>query len=137
MSDDDDGEDPTVSMNDAMPIDYKVSPILPTAEQLTFRNEHASELVGKTILFNWAGVGWCKGTIHSTNSDGRKKINGKAANFLVTYEVDWQYGYPQPQAREPHGEPHNERVPLLEAFLLFPFRVRGHAIDALLHISPS
>ena len=75
-------------MNDAMPIDYKVSPILPTAEQLTFRNKHASELVGKTILFNWAGVGWCKGTIHSTNIDGRKKINGKAANFLVTYEVD-------------------------------------------------
>ena len=46
-------------------------------------------LVGRTILFNWAVVGWCEGLLRSTNTDGRLKTKGGAhINFFIYYTID-------------------------------------------------
>ena len=45
-------------------------------------------LNGRSILFKWAVVGWCIGTL-TANSDGRrKKVDGNCPNLWVDYEVD-------------------------------------------------
>ena len=61
----------------------------PTPEQLVFKSAAGAELVGKFILFNWAGVGWCHGEITRVNTDGRRTVEkGTPANFFVFYEID-------------------------------------------------
>ena len=45
--------------------------------------------MGKYILFNWPGAGWCAGEITRPNTDGRRTVEkGKPANFFVYYEFD-------------------------------------------------
>ena len=45
-------------------------------------------LDNRYILFHWAVVGWCVGTL-TANTDGRrKKVDGKCPNFWAYYEVD-------------------------------------------------
>jgi hypothetical protein len=44
--------------------------------------------VGKRILYNWAGVGWCLGIIEIRNEDRRFKLGADYVNFWVYYEVD-------------------------------------------------
>ena len=47
------------------------------------------QLVGKSILFNWASAGWCLGEITRANTDGRRIVEkGIPANFFVYYEID-------------------------------------------------
>ena len=61
----------------------------PSDAQLQFKSAAAAELVGRSILFNWAAAGWCLGEITRTNTDGRRTIEkGVPANFFVYYEID-------------------------------------------------
>ena len=47
-------------------------------------------LVGKAICFSWTAVGWCLGIVvrHNTETDRRRKINGKVINHVMHYEID-------------------------------------------------
>ena len=45
-------------------------------------------MVGRSLLFNWAVVGWCVGVVESANGDRRKKMDGEVVNFYVHYEID-------------------------------------------------
>ena len=72
----------------ALPKGWRVPEEKPTAEQLTFENERGDALVGKRILYNWAGVGWCLGIIEIRNEDRRFKLGADYVNFWVYYEVD-------------------------------------------------
>ena len=84
----DDGTAELMELNKAMPLGYKVASNRPSLEQLTFRNEHAGELLDKLILFNWCAIGWTLGKITSINKDARKKVKGAHVNFNVYYEID-------------------------------------------------
>ena len=46
--------------------------------------------MGKAICFSWTAVGWCLGIVvrHNTETDRRRKINGKVINHVVHYEID-------------------------------------------------
>ena len=61
----------------------------PDEAVLVYKSDRAKELLNKSILFNWAGVGWCAGNIIRVNTDGRAKIKvgGKltVANFYAFY----------------------------------------------------
>ena len=48
----------------------------------------ANDIQGRSLLFNWAVVGWCVGVIEGANGDGRRKMGGEVINFFVHYEVD-------------------------------------------------
>ena len=51
-------------------------------------NTKRKPLNGRTILFNWAVVGWCEGKL-TANVDGRrKKVDGVTTNFWAYYAVD-------------------------------------------------
>jgi hypothetical protein len=63
----------------------------PSAAALAFCKEavaDADALVGRSILFHWAGIGWHVGTITRRNYDGRRKRGGTISNFYVHYQVD-------------------------------------------------
>jgi hypothetical protein len=51
-------------------------------------SQAADALVGRKLLYNWTAVGWCVGSITRRNKDGRRKVDGKIANFYVHYEID-------------------------------------------------
>ena len=70
-----------------MPEAGVISPA-PSEEELEFKNPAGLRLMGRTIYFNWAAIGWCAGDIMATNTDGRKKVKGDAANFVAWYKVD-------------------------------------------------
>ena len=61
-----------------------------TVESLQQSGDSTDELVGRTLLFNWAVVGWCVGTITRRNKDARRRLEGQPYNFLVHYEIDNQ-----------------------------------------------
>ena len=88
-SDDEDSEDRLTSIEDATPTGFKVKELPPEAEQLVYKGERAQEMVGKSILFNWRGVGWCDGVITLCNVDGRVKMKVgdvmKTVNFFAHY----------------------------------------------------
>ena len=60
----------------------------PTADELEFNNDAGDALVGKHLLFNWEGVGWCEGVIEERNTSKREKIGKDHVNFWVHYAVD-------------------------------------------------
>ena len=66
---------------------YRVAP-MPTPEQLEFGNAAGDALVGRQVLYNWEGVGWCTGVIESRNKSAAKRVGGQPVNFLVYYDVD-------------------------------------------------
>jgi hypothetical protein len=45
-------------------------------------------VVGRTIMFNWSGVGWCDGVVSRCNTDRRCKLDGAVINYYVSYEMD-------------------------------------------------
>ena len=47
-----------------------------------------ASLVGKTIMFNHDGVGWCQGVVMEENDDEDELDDEDIANFIVYYEVD-------------------------------------------------
>lgn len=95
-SDEEDSDDELTPLQAVMPEGFEVAGI-PTPEQLAFRSEYSESLVGLDVATNWAGVGWIAGTITMANHDGRKKINGVAANFIVHYsdETDGTHAFAQ------------------------------------------
>ena len=66
---------------------YRVAP-MPTPEQLEFGNAAGDALVGRQVLYNWEGVGWCTGVVESRNKSAAKRVGGQPVNFLVCYDVD-------------------------------------------------
>ena len=89
-SDEEQDKDDTIiliTLAAVLPKDYTIAPT-PSTEQVTFRNEHAGELVDKKIIFNWAGYGWSVGTITGANTDKRKKYKGEIVNFFAYYSDD-------------------------------------------------
>ena len=66
---------------------YRVAP-MPTPEQLEFGNAAGDALVGRQVLYNWEGVGWCTGVVESRNKSAAKRVGGQPVNFLVYYDVD-------------------------------------------------
>jgi hypothetical protein len=87
--DDGDDDDLLVTLRAVVPDGFKVASA-PPAEQLVFKSAQAQQLVGRSLLFNWAAVGWCKGEITSPNTDGRVKMKigneMKTVNFRAEYE---------------------------------------------------
>jgi len=74
-----------------VPEGYALATTPPTASQLAFNNEAGDQLVGKHIMFNWEGVGWCEGVIDSRNKDASNLMDletGDIVNFVVYYEID-------------------------------------------------
>ena len=63
-----------------------------TVESLQQSGDSTDELVGRTLLFIWAVVGWCVGTmtIARRNKEARCRLEGQPYNFLVHYEIDDQ-----------------------------------------------
>ena len=51
----------------------------PEAELLEYKSAAGAALVGRSLIFNWVGVGWCAGTIESAEKDGRHKSKARVA----------------------------------------------------------
>ena len=105
-SDDEDADDSLISAEMAMPDGFKLSEIMPQAEQLLYKGARAKELIGKSILFNWRGVGWVDGNIVRCNTDGRVKMKVGEVTTLVNFFV---YYTDQTEARhcltvDTHGD---------------------------------
>ena len=63
----------------------------PSVSALAFSKEAATDadaLVGRSILFHWAGIGWHVGTITRRNFDARRKRGGAVSNYYIHYQVD-------------------------------------------------
>ena len=72
-----------------IPAGFRIAETPPTAQQLEFKSEASTQLVGKTILYKWPAAGWCVGEISRANTDGRRIMEkGVPANFFVYYEID-------------------------------------------------
>ena len=71
-----------------MPEGYTEAKQPPSEAELEFGNEAGDGLVGRHILFNWAGVGWCEGVIDKRNTLKGQKIGKDFVNFWVHYEID-------------------------------------------------
>ena len=56
--------------------------------QLEFKNEAGDALIGKRIMFNWQGVGWCEGKVECRNTREKEKIGKDHVNFWIHYECD-------------------------------------------------
>ena len=46
------------------------------------------QLVGRSVLYHWAGVGWCSGVVEKANGDKSKTVDGAVVNFEIYYDVD-------------------------------------------------
>ena len=61
-------------------------------EALTPKTAEQQQLVGRSLLYYWAAVGWCVGVVTEANTDGRRKIKIEdkmvVCNFFVHYEID-------------------------------------------------
>ena len=66
------------------------TPELAPTDVLPFEPLHPTgqSLVGRTILYNWPNVGWCRGIITEWNSDKHLKVNRRVANFKIHYACD-------------------------------------------------
>lgn len=69
-----------------IPAGYKIADA-PSQVALDFGSEEGKGLVGKHILFNWRGVGWCEGVITVQNSQKRQRIGTDVINFYVHYQA--------------------------------------------------
>ena len=52
------------------------------------RNPEGKKLVGRSVLYHWADVGWCSGVIEKANGDKSKTVDGDMVNFEIYYEMD-------------------------------------------------
>ena len=92
-SDSDCGDLPT--FESVLPPGAKIaSP--PSDEQLEFKNTAAIALKGRSILYNWCGLGWWHGSVTRPNGDKGKfvKIDGVRMNatFIIAYAGDQTQG---------------------------------------------
>jgi len=91
FTDDDDEEEedgePAELLPWAVPEGFAVSP-KPTDEMLVAGSNEGKKLVGRSVLYHWADVGWCSGVIEKANGDKSKTVDGDMVNFLVYYEMD-------------------------------------------------
>ena len=72
-----------------VPAPYVAIQSAPPEEQLEFRAEQGDNLVGAVIFYKRPMPdGWGLGTIERQNLDGRVKVNGAPANFIVEYGQD-------------------------------------------------
>lgn len=91
LDDEDDTDDADSLAPFTAPQGWRLVSTPPSACALEFArgdSAPADELVGRTLLFNWAAVGWCVGTITRRNKDSRRKLEGQPYNFFVHYEID-------------------------------------------------
>ena len=88
-SDDEDPADELVSLETAIPAGFKVAELPNGSDMdlLVYKGERAEELVGRTIIFNWRGVGWVDGKITRPNTDGRVKLKVGDVQTVVNYFV--------------------------------------------------
>ena len=75
-----------------VPDGFTVQEEAPTAEQLAFDMKKGDEvagqaLVGRRLMYNWEGVGWCEGVIEARNTDKRFQMGGEPVTFWVYYEL--------------------------------------------------
>jgi len=71
----------------AVPDGFAVS-TKPEEAQLEPRNPEGKKLVGRSVLYHWADVGWCSGVIEKANGDKSKTVDGDMVNFEIYYEMD-------------------------------------------------
>ena len=71
----------------AVPDGFAVS-AKPDEAQLEPRNPEGKKLVGRSVLYHWADVGWCSGVIEKANGDKSKTVDGDMVNFEIYYEMD-------------------------------------------------
>ena len=45
-------------------------------------------LVGRSVLYHWADVGWCSGVVERANGDKSKTVDGAVVNIEIYYDVD-------------------------------------------------
>ena len=80
--DDLDDDDPESDEEDAppaprtAPVGFRIVPpsMMPSQAMLEPKAPEQQQLVGRTILYNWAGVGWCAGVVQELNADRRKTM---------------------------------------------------------------
>jgi len=46
------------------------------------------QLIGRSVLYHWADIGWCSGVIEKANGDRSKTVDGDMVNFEIYYDVD-------------------------------------------------
>lgn len=85
--DEDDDEDAPPAPCEA-PVGFVIVDEPPPPAALTPKDPAQQTLVGCSILFCWASVGWCVGVINEANVDRRRKMDNKVINFWVHYEID-------------------------------------------------
>ena len=71
-----------------MPDGFTVQEETPTNEQLEFGNAAGDSLLGRQLLYKWAGFGWVQGEIEKRNGNKKKTIAGDNVNFVVYYAMD-------------------------------------------------
>ena len=69
----------------ALPEGFAVS-AKPDTAMLEPNNPEGKKLVGRSVLFHWADVGWCSGVIEKVNDDNT--IGGDMINFEIYNEMD-------------------------------------------------
>ena len=74
---------------EGFPSAYQPSPP-PPEDQLEFRSDTGSALIGATIYFKWPEEdgGWCFGSIFRQNMDRRYKDNKELVNFFLEFAED-------------------------------------------------
>ncbi len=75
-----------VASSRLLPEGYKAA--CPPARPLLEDAKEGAALVGRRLMYNWPGHGWCEGQIKERNTKKGLKIDGDVVNFLVHYPVD-------------------------------------------------
>ena len=74
-----------------VPEGFTVQEAPPGPAELAFSSDASAPgdaLVGRVLLFNWEGVGWCEGIVEERNQDDRFQLDGDHVNFWVYYSLD-------------------------------------------------
>ena len=71
---DDDDDDDREALPWALPEGFAISEE-PTQEMLMPGSDEARSLVGRMVLFNWDGVGWCAGLVEKANNISRRTLD--------------------------------------------------------------
>ena len=92
-TDDEEDEDDVPPAERIAPAGFKIVETFEFAHAaLEPKAPEQAQLVGKSILLNWASVGWCVGVITEANRDARRTLmiddEKVMANFFVYYEID-------------------------------------------------
>ena len=68
----------------SVPEGYVAVLKVPSADQLDPSKPESAALVGLKVCYKWDGnSGWCVGKVLRTNTDGRRKVNGLKAAFVL------------------------------------------------------